>query len=623
MYGYQGRIALIDVTTGGVQDLQVSNDERRKFIGGRGLASKLLIDLLPPGADPLGPDNVVIFAVGPLNGTLIPASSRWSVAAKSPLTGYLGSGNAGGQWGPELKWAGFDAVAIRGVSEKPCFIYLHDGEVDVLPAEGIWGKTTWEAEEIIRDMLGDPGAKVVSIGKAGENRVPIATVIGDKTHSGGRGGVGAVLGSKNVKAVAVRGRGGVKVHDPEGLLALAQEMLQYVSNEPAFETYYKYGSTTALAGRYEKIGGIPAYNFQRGVFPHLRDIDHVALSSKYNLAAKSCVSCPIACWHTYAVPRGKYAGTIGAGVQASTLLGFGCRCGIGDLDFVLTAQTLVDQYGLDTISTEAVIAFAMECRERGLLDTGDLDLEWGNGEAVLRLIHEIAEARPGLGALLGKGCHTMARELGGGAEAFAPCVKGLEMTAVDVRAVKSWGVAYAVSGRGADHMRAYAMVEFGEFPKELLVQEAGSPEVLEIRGVRGKGKAVALFEDLRALSDSLELCKFLARGPYALPENVARMLEVVTGLKLSPEEVRTSGERIVNLERLFNLREGLLPEEDTLPRRMLNQPLPDGPAKGEVCELEPMLEEYYAARGWDRSTGWPLPEKLSSLGLDQLVYKGE
>lgn len=265
----------------------------------------------------------------------------------------------------------------------------------------------------------------------------------------------------------------------------------------------------------------------------------------------------------------------------------------------------------------------MECRERGLLDTGDLDLEWGNGEAMLRLIHEIAEARPGLGALLGKGCRAMAREMGGGAEAFAPCVKGLEMTAVDVRAVKSWGVAYAVSSRGADHMRAYAMVEFGEFPKELLVQEAGSPEVLEIRGVKGKGRAVALFEDLRALSDSLELCKFLARGPYALPENVARMLEVVTGLKLSPEEVRASGERIVNLERLFNLREGLLPEEDTLPWRMLNQPLPDGPANGEVCELEPMLDEYYAARGWDRSTGWPLQEKLSSLGLDQIVYMGE
>ncbi|MHB8916704.1 MAG: aldehyde ferredoxin oxidoreductase family protein [Desulfocucumaceae bacterium] len=621
MYGYTGRIALVDLGTGRARQIEIGEHDYRLFIGGRGLASKLLIDLLPPGVEPLGAENVVIFSVGPFNGTLVPTASRWSVATKSPLTGLLGSGNGGGQWGAELKWAGFDAVAVTGISKNPCFLYITDGRVEVLPADDLWGKTTWETEDLIRARFGDPGVKVVSIGQAGENLVPISNVIGDKVHAGGRGGVGAILGSKRLKAIAVRGRGGVEVFDGSGLYSKVQEMLQYVSEEPAFDNYRKYGSMFAVKGRYQKMGGIPAYNFKQGTFPHLDRIDHLTFASEYDTGARSCTGCPVSCFHMYTVNREGQAGDIGAAPQAATLLGFGCRCGLLDLGAILKAQSMVDRYGLDMISTEGVIAYAMECWEKGLLKADGIPLEWGRPDAVINLINDIAMAE-GLGELIGKGCRAMARELGGEAEAFAPHVKGLEMTAVDVRAVKSWGVAYAVSSRGADHMRAYSMAEFGGFPEQIMVNEAGTPDVLDLFGTAGKGRIVAFFEDIRAISDSLELCKFFARGKYALPENLSEIYKMVTGIDISPGEIRAAGERIIQTERIFNLREGLVPADDTLPKRMLNEPIPDGPAAGETLDLEPMLSEYYSARDWDSVTGYPARDKLEKLGLSGLVPEG-
>ena len=554
-----------------------------------------------------------------MNGTLSPSSSRWNVGAKSPATGFIVSGNAGGIWGSELKWAGFDALVITGRAEKPCYLLVQDGKIEILPAGELWGKDIWEAEDMLRHMHGDPNLRVAGIGQSGENLVPLACVIGEKVHAGGRGGAGAVMGSKNLKAVAVRGRLGVKIADPEGLRNESERLVKMLMSENHYWRYRNIGSPKGTT-LYSKVGGVTAYNGQSGVFEGFDKIEGDIFLNRYNIGRSACGNCPLPCWQKYLVKEGRNQGAWTDAIENSTVQCFGTKIANSDPEAILMAHTLCDKYSLDEISVGVTIAFAMECFQKKIItekDTDGLDLSWGNVDTLFKLIELIAHNR-GFGKILGQGCRKAAEIFGHDSERFALHVKGLEISTVDPRAYMGWALGYAVSARGADHMRSYSSWEFGESPDEMF-EEAGIPKTVTNRfSVEGKGRGTAYSENIRTITDSLEMCKTVARQSLGLPKHVVGILNAVTGRTWTVDELVRIGERKVNLERLFNLREGLTPADDTLPWRALYEPLPDGPSEGSVVDLEPMLKEYYEARGWDRETGYPSEEKLRELNLEPL-----
>jgi aldehyde:ferredoxin oxidoreductase len=618
--GYSGRIAHYDLTKKAVTNLPWVEEEVLPFIGGRGLAASLLYKLLPSGVDPLRPENILIFAVGPFVGTKVPSSSRWSVAAKSPLTGITGSGNGGGNFGPALKWSGLDALVISGKAALPSYLFIDNGEFSLKQADHLWGKSPDETALSIRSEMGvstgDPHLGIAAIGRAGEEGVGSAIILSDD-HSAGRGGLGAVMGSKNLKAVVVRGNRKVDVFDPSGLSRKSREMTDDLIGQKHYPRFIKYGSMSALRDRYGVLGGFLTFNGQKGSCPHLDSIDGDAMYP-YLWPSESCFGCPMPCTHYFAVEEGKYGPVKGRGVQAATSLAFGAQCGMTDIEAILKAHARTNHYGLDLISAPVAIAFAMECYQRGMIGrdtTEGLDLSWANAnDAVLESI-ELMGQNEGFGRLLNRGVKALSEEWGEKTKSFAFHVKGMEATDADPRVWPTWGLMYAVSSRGADHCRALCFAEMGGMPEDVLKKIAGTTEAADPNGIEGKGKVVAYCEDIRALADSLELCKFATQGQLGYPEYLTDLFYSVTGLKWDAEELRMAGERIVQLERLFNLREGLTPAEDTLPQRFLTEPVFDGPAKGRLVRLTPMLEEYYQARGWDQKTGEPIPKRLEALRL--------
>jgi aldehyde:ferredoxin oxidoreductase len=627
MYGYAGKIGFIDLSKGKVTIENTSEELIKGYVGGHGLLIRLLYDVVPRGADPYGPENALIFAIGPVNGTLVPSSNRYSVGAKSPATGLMVSGNAGGIWGSELKWAGFDALVITGRAEKPCYLLVEDGKISILPAGELWGKDTEETEVMLKAAHGDPNLRVASIGLGGENMVSLATVIGEKTHSGGRGGTGAAMGSKNLKAVAVRGHQGVKIADPKGLFEETQRLIEILMSEPHYWRYKDKGSPSGTT-LYQEMGAATAYNGQYGQFDQFDRVGREVYLNRYNLGTTACGSCPLSGWRKYVIRDGRFRGMWTDGIENSTVQCFGTKVGNPDPDIVLVAHQISNLYGLDEISVGVTIAFAMECFEKGIIttrDTGGMELRWGDGDVILKLIDLIAHNQ-GVGKILGQGTKKAAERFGHESEKFALQVKGLEISTVDPRGYQAWALQYAVSSRGAHHMRAYSTWEFGEAPGGLSEKEAKEAKIPDtVRkdrfSVEGKGKAVAIAENARAVVDCLEMCKTVARQKLGLYENMARVLNVVTGRGWTEEELMKVGERKNNLERLFNLREGMKATDDTLPWRMLHEPLQDGPSKGVVVNLEPMLNEYYEARKWDRATGHPRPEKLKELNLEPIHLK--
>lgn len=618
MYGYAGRVAIVDLSSGAVTLQPTCEYPVDAYLGGRGLAHALLDAHMPVGADPLGPDNVLVFAPGALVGTNAPAAGRWAVAARSPLTGLIGSGNAGGFFGVSLKWAGFDALVVKGQAAMPSYLHVRDGEIRIEPADKLWGLDTREVVPAIRAAHGDPGLRVAAIGPAGEKLAPIANILGEE-RAAGRGGVGAVMGSKKLKAVAAHGTMGVRAADANKLNSLVVDLVDQLRHQSFFANYRKYGSSGAVKNRYGPLGGMMPYNGQQGVYPYLDEVNgHVMVDRGHVVRSHACAGCPVGCLKVFGVTEGPYAPTWGEGPQTATFICFGARCVMTDVAAVLKAHAIVNTYGLDMISTDGIIAFAFECFEKGIIttkDTGGLELNWGDDGAVLKLI-ELMGRREGFGELLSLGVRELARRWGPEAERAALHVKGMEMTPVDPRGFPAWALMFAVASRGADHMRAYVLTEFGEFPDETVARLAGTPKAVERFAVEGKGRLVALFEEARALVDCLGVCKFVARGTvYGFPEHMTGLVEAVLGRRMTSEDLRQVGERVMNAERLFNLRHGLTAADDRLPARFLEERLSEGPAAGRVVDLEPMLAEYYAARGWDRATGHPSAEKLSALGL--------
>ncbi|MEW5867300.1 MAG: aldehyde ferredoxin oxidoreductase family protein [Bacillota bacterium] len=619
MYGWNGTVLVIDLSKESVEKERLDPELARRFLGGRGLNGIRLFKEVKAGADPLGPGNVLLFGVGPCNGTLSLGSGRYNVTAKSPLTGGFGDANSGGYWGAELKLAGYDQIVVRGKAKKPVYIFIDDDEVEIRDASHIWGKDTFETDRIVKEEIGDSRIHINYIGQAGENQVRFANVMTDLYRAAGRTGMGAVMGSKNLKAIAVRGTKGVRVKDPEGLKAAALEAYEILYDDWFARLFSEQGSACLVEKYNTVLGALTRRNNQETFTEDISKLDGEYFEAKYKIKAKGCYSCPLHCGSFYLIKEGPHAGERWGKTEFATISNFTTRLGIDNMEVGLMVGKISDKYGIDIISLGGVLGFAMECYEHGLITQKDagLDLSWGNEEAVYELTRKIV-FKEGIGATLAEGVRRAAEVIGGNADDYALHTKGMEHLEVDPRALQGWGLAFAVSSRGADHLRALPALEYTMTPqkgKELF----GTEEAADRFATGGKGRMVKWFEELRAFADSMEICKYITRTGLLMPEPLVKLLNAVTGEGYEPSEAFEIGERIVNVEKAFNVREGLGRKDDTLPKRFLTEPIPTGPAKGQVSRLEEMLDQYYEARGWDIETGLPKKAKLEELCLDDVA----
>lgn len=624
-YGYAGRILRVNLSKEKAVALPLREELVKNYIGGTGFCIRFLWEETGPDTDPLGPENRLVFAVGPLTGTAWPMSGRFNVAAKSPLTGIWGEANAGGHWGPELKYAGYDAIIIQGCAKKPTYLWIDDENVEFRDASHLWGKTTWETEEIIRKDVGDREVKIASIGQAGENLVRFANIVNTSHRAAARCGMGAVMGSKRLKAIAVRGSRDVMVADPEKFLNLIDDVIERIENDPFTSNTTKYG-TTLLVSAMNEIGRFPTKNFQSGVFPMADKISGDVLVKRYKVKDRACFSCPIACKNYLIIRSGLYAGSYGDHPEYETINSFGGRCWNDDIETILHAGWLCNQYGLDTISTGSAIAFAMELWERGIInekDTNGIDFSWGNKDTIIQMVQKIAK-REGFGNTLAEGIKRAAKKIGRGAEKYAMHVKGLDIPAQDGRAQKSMAIAHATSVRGADHLRHCSFYDEIGFP-DAIAKRFGKqylPEMADRLSIKYKGILAKECEDFATIVNSLLVCVTGAFWPPIMWwDNLSQIYTVVTGIKTAVTDLKKVADRIVNLKRAYNIRLGLTKKHDTLPERFLREPAPDGPCRGHIVKLKPMIDEYYAERGWDQKTGLIPLSKLKELELNDVIIQ--
>ena len=614
-----GRDVMVDLTCGRVVRGSVDPLDRRRFLGGRGLTMATLLARIEPDLGPLVPDAPLLLSAGPLVGTGFPGGARFNVSARSPQTGILGDSNAGGFFGSELRFAGVDRLTIEGAANRPSLLVITDDDIRLVDAKTLWGLDVVETTEAVHAMLGDHRVRVAAIGPAAENGVAFAGIFADLVRAAARTGMGAVLASKNLKAIAVRGTRAVPIADPDRFAACLSVARDRIREHPEYEIRTRLG-TTQLVTKLNAIGGLPTRHFQSGTFEHADAVSGERIEVEYKVCGKACFACTIPCSRQIVVDDERYPGLSFEGPEYEPLAGFTARVGVADLPLALFAVDRCNRLGLDAISTSEVIAWAMECTERGWLDstvTGRRDLRFGNGGAVLELIEAIAR-REGFGDVLADGVRSAAETLGVGRD-LAMEVKGLELFQADVRAMKGYGLGNAVASRGADHLRSEPWFEFSG-DREEGVRRYGVAETSDRLAWRGKGLLVKDYEERAAIADALGICKNIYNNMEIWDwEDTAAAVNAVLGEDLTGEEIRLAGERIVNAERLINARLGIGRGDDRLPQRFLEEPAgpPDSLSAGSVVELEPMLDEYYEARGWDRRSGLPTAAKLRELGLEE------
>lgn len=580
------KILTVNLDSGRIEDSELSAKLSEEYLGGRGLGARLLYDLLPAGIDPLSPENIMIFAVGPLTATKIPTAGRSSVTTKSPLTNTILDSNCGGNWGAQLRKAGFISLIITGKAAAPVYLQLSQQGATLLPAAEIWGLDTRQTAEHLKAK----GSSVACIGPAGENQVPFASITVDAKRSFGRGGTGAVMGSKNLKAIVVSGDLEVPVAQPEKFDFILYETGKLLKSNPITAQGLPQFGTAVLLNILNEAGSLPAYNFQQGSFDGAEKLSGESVAEML-VKPYSCYRCPISCGRVVKSTDGQIPGP-----EYETVWSLGAACGIDNLELVTQANHVCNLFGLDTISTGSTIACAMELKQKGLLPSGP---DFGQEEGFIELIKAIA-LRQGLGAKLALGSCKLAEEAGDPTAAMH--VKGMELPAYDPRGMQGQGLAFATSNRGGCHLRANML------GPEIL----GSPKMVDRFAHTGKAGVLIVKQHTSAVLDSLILCKFTN---FAIDdEYYARLLSTVTGCEMQAQDLQVIGERIWNLERLFNLREGFTKEDDTLPTRLLNEPLKDGPTQGKTVNLEPMLAEYYRFRSWD-ADGIPTAAKLKALNL--------
>ena len=609
MDGWVGKFLRIDLSSAKIDVEELDQDLARNFIGGRGLASKILYDEIDPAVDPLSPENKLIFATGPLTGTGAIAGGRYMVVTKSPLTGCIACSNSGGYFGPELKYAGYDMIIFEGKAESPVYLYINDDTVELRPAEALWGLTTHETEDAIRSQIGRPWKgeqfRIASIGPAGEKLSRAACIINDKARAAGRSGVGAVMGSKNLKALAVKGSKGVTVTDRDKFRDLVRASIEKNRSETAKVTSQAlpiYG-TSVLVNIINESGILCTRNFQTGVFEGAESISGETLAGTILRRKRGCFACPMGCGRVTSVEDPAFEGK-GEGPEYETVALFGASCGVDNLGAVTKANYLCNELGLDTIEAGNIVACAMELYEKGYLPEKDIGFKanFGNAQALVKLV-DLMGKREGIGDIMSEGGYALAEKYGH-PELFMG-VKKQGLPAYDPRGVQGMGLSYATSNRGACHVRSYLIATeiLGVNKKRDPADTEEKPSVLKV------------FQDFTAVVDSCGLCLFLALAEGFGPEDLVPLLEVATGESFSVDDLMAAGERIWNLERMFNIKAGITMEDDTLPPRFLKEPMPEGPFKGSVCKLDQMLPAYYQVRSWNEK-GIPAADKLKQLGLD-------
>lgn len=592
MNGWNGKVLEVDLTTQTCKTYPLDMEMANQFIGGRGLGARLLWDMVGPDVDPLGPDNVLIFTNGPLTGTGYQTSNRFSVSTKSPLTGTILDANSGGFWGMQFKRTGYDVLVVRGKAEKPVWIEIKDGEVLFHDASNLWRLGVFT----VTAKLGQDNNRrnVLCIGPAGENLCQIAAIMNDQTRALARGGTGAVMGSKNLKAIVVEGKDRPEIADKERFKFMLYETRKLLAANPVTSQALPEFGTVVLMNIINNIGALATRNHQQTQFEGAEAISGEELTDKYLVKNTACWACPIGCTRLSKTDKVE-----GEGPEFETTWAFGAQCGVDDLAAIIEVNTLCNDLGLDTISAGATIACAMELSEKGYLDS---DLRFGRADLLAPMVRDMAYRRD-LGAELADGSLRLATKYEH--PELSMSVKSMEMPAYDPRGLQGQGLLYATSNRGGCHMRG----------NMIGLEVLGLPKLIDRFQVQGKSSYVILHQNSNAAIDSLVVCKFTNMG--VADEYFARTLSAVTGIPYATGDMIKAGERVWNLKRLYNIREGFTSKDDTLPPRLLTEAPSDGPSKGWVSHLAPMLKEYYRSRGWDEN-GVPTPKKLAELGLTNI-----
>lgn len=647
--GYAGKILRVDLSKGKVTEEEQSRARVEKYLGGRGGDAKIMFDELNPRVNPLGPSNILCISTGPLTGLLGPTTGRVNVCAKSPLTNIYGNSNAGTNFGPELKYAGYDGLIIKGKSKKPVYLYIRDDCFELRDAEHLWGKGVFETTEIVQEECDGYDTKVAAIGPAAENGVLYGALIFDYWDAAGRTGTGTVMASKNLKAIGVRGHGELRVAHPDRYMEVVKDGWLGVLNDAGFKTMeHSALGTSVCVGWGNAQGWLVTRNFRDGEFEYADEIsgeefrDRLSTKEPPIPGGRACMSCPNRCKRYGRVEKGKYAGTKG-NIEFEGVGAFGSKTGVGDLDAVFHAYMLSNDYGMDCISAGNMIATFMELYEDKKITRKELDglkLKFGNDDAMIEALHRIANVQGNIGRLGSLGTDRALKALKADSRYFT-AIKGNDTICCDPRASKGFGFGYAVASRGSDHLRAHAVFEMLRMPKEVGKKMFGSSESTSLTTYGGKVNLILYHEDLAAVSDSLGTCRFMHASyytQYPIPELIAESrgkkgansikyhewLSAATGMDIGYKDLLRIGHRIINLERALNTRFGIRRKDDRLPKRFTTEPLKSGRAEGEVFDpvmLEKMLDEYYDKRGWDQKTGLLKRSTLARLGMGDVARK--
>ena len=614
MNGYMGRILRVDLTTLTCKDEALPESLLRQYIGGVGLGAYYLYTETDNNTDPLGPDNRLIFMTGPFTLSGIPSSGRHAIVSKSPLTGIWGEADIGGSWGLGLKRAGYDGVIVMGKAAKPTYIVVEQGKASLHDATELWGSDTYETDEYLKNIYG-PTVVTHSIGQAGENQIPIAAIMSDgkSARAAARCGLGAVMGSKLLKAIIVKGTLKIDIDQPEQLKKEVKEIASYqVANRGGM---HEHGTAEGLIGN-ELSGDLPIKNWKLGAWERKSEkISGEVMTDKFLTKRYHCGNCVVGCGREISITEGDYEGVEGAGPEYETIGMLGSNLMIDNLEAICKANERCNRYGIDTISLGGIVGFAMECYEHGLItkeDTGGIALEWGSESALLDLIDMIVN-RDQIGAILAEGVRSAANVLGGLAKEFAIEVKGLELPAHEPRVLNGTALSYATSNRGACHS---ADIGSRFYERTLSMPEIGHMKPCGTLSVEGKGQLIARLQNVDGLFDSLKACTFMVWFGFE-PTKMLHWLNLVTGWNMKMDEFLQTGERIFNIRRMYNTREGISRKDDTLPPRILYAPRGEGGDGDHVPPLNMMLSDYYEERGWDEF-GIPKPETLKRLSLSDL-----
>lgn len=621
-----GIILRVDLSSGKIEKQQISQKMRKQYAGGRGINSRILFDEVGPDIDPLSPDNRLIFASGPLSGTAAPSAARFTVTAKSPQTGILGDANAGGRFGPAMKRAGIDHIVVQGRAAEPVYIWINDDKIEIRPARHLWGKNIRETEAIIKNELGDQRVRIASIGQAGENLVRIASIT-HEDRSASRTGVGAVMGSKNLKSVAVRGTQKVRLFEPEGFNRLAVELNRKISKSTAYTAFRNFGGIGGVVPT-NNAGFLAVRNFQQsGEFEAIDIFNAQKVVEKFYDGSRPCHGCPIGCGNRFRVKEGPYAGEWGYKIEEGAFTPLGPVCGNKHIDAIFKMNNMANHYGIDLIEFGQGMAVVMEWYEKGIVSAKDLDgidMTWGNHEALMQMMEKIA-FRQGVGDVLSEGIVRAAPHFGKEAEKYVSHCKGMVMAGIDIRMLKGTGLGFATSPRGSDHLRCLVPVEFKWFSKmtpEEAIAQFGTADVLDPLSYN-KAPAEIYFQHLYNIVDLMEVCRFAVRAgskDFSYTD-LCELYSLATGFSTDEQQMMEIAERVQNVERAYLCRHGIRRKDDHLIGKWADEPIPNGPYKGERIDPEKwnaLLDDYYRRRGWDEN-GVPSRDKLNRLGLDDVA----